>query len=300
MGKHAILILVHNNLERVNDFFEIYDHRFYFFIHIDSKSKISNERIEMVKKSNSNIVFIGSEYKVNWGGFNFLKAILLLCKKAVDYGGFDYIHSTSESNLPIKTKNEFVDFFEKNRGYQFIEHFPLETDKWYLGGLNRFNLYNLYDTFNAKTKIGNFTINKIKTAQKLIGINRDIKKRIPNLFGGSCWFSLTHDCVSYCLNYLDTHPEFLKCFKYSHCPEEALFQTVILNSPFKDQVINDHLNYIDWEFRNGNSPANLDLSDLPILLDSEKLSARKIIPGISDQLKVEILASLRDRKFAND
>ncbi|MBW3468318.1 beta-1,6-N-acetylglucosaminyltransferase [Arthrospiribacter ruber] len=289
MEKHAILFIVHNNLERIEDFFKIYDHRFYYFVHIDKKCNIEPDRIRKIKSKNENVVYIGSEYTVNWGGFNFLKTIIFLVEKALNYGGFSYIHTTSESNLPIKSNSFFIDFFNQNNGREFIEHFPLESDKWFRGGLYRFNLYNLYDFFNAKTKIGKVMINKLLNFQDFIGVNRNILKKIPNLYGGSCWFSLTSKCLEFCLNYINQNPKFIKAFQYSHCPEEAFFQTIIINSEFRDFVVNDHLNYIDWEFRNGNSPANLDSSDLPKLLNSEKLTARKIVPGVSDQVRLDIL-----------
>ncbi|EOZ96377.1 exopolysaccharide gene cluster protein [Indibacter alkaliphilus LW1] len=294
--KHAILFISHKNLERIFDYFKIYDDRFYYFIHIDTKSKFDKSRLDKIKSSNKNVVYIGSEVKVNWGGYNYLEAMFLLIKKALAYTNFDYIHTTSEANLPIKTCEEFIGFFNENKGKLFLENFPVPSGKWMNGGLDRFNLYSPHDLLNAKTRFGNFLINKITYIQKLFGVNRNINKTIEQLYGGSCWFSLTQECLKFCMEFIETNPEFLKAFKNTHCPEEAFFQTLIMNSKFKNQVVNDHLNYIDWEFRNGNSPANLDLSDLDKVLKSSSLTARKIVPGVSDSLRLEIMRNLKISK----
>jgi len=49
--------------------------------------------------------------------------------------------------------------------------------------------------------------------------------------------------------------------RYTFVPEETNFHTVVLNSPFKDHVVNRRLRYVDWRYRNGNYPANLNESD---------------------------------------
>ncbi|NGY93813.1 beta-1,6-N-acetylglucosaminyltransferase [Bacillus megaterium] len=36
-------------------------------------------------------------------------------------------------------------------------------------------------------------------------------------------------------------------FKYVLIPDEIFFQTILLNSKFKDEIINDNLTYINWE-----------------------------------------------------
>lgn len=300
MAKHALLFLVHSNLDRLYDYVDIYDENFYYFIHVDKKSDISKTEMMKLKSTHKNIIYVDSEIKVYWGGYSFLKALLILIQKAIDYGKFDYIHTTSESNLPVRPAKEFISFFEENNGKQFLENFPIESAKWNKAGLYRYNLYCPYDQFNAKTKFGKFILNRLLAFQERIKVNRNIQKKIPHLYGGSCWFSLSYECASYTMSYIKKNPEFLRCFHLTHCPEEVFFQTLIMNSSFKNQVINDNLNYIDWEYRNGNSPANLDLSDMQKIMESGKFTVRKLIPGVSDELREEIIAYLEERILLND
>ena len=54
-----------------------------------------------------------------------------------------------------------------------------------------------------------------------------------------------------------------------------MFQTIIMNSPFKDKVVNDNLRYIVWPSAFDSSPINVVKSDFPKLKTSPQLFARK-------------------------
>jgi len=101
--------------------------------------------------------------------------------------------------------------------------------------------------------------------------------------------------MKYAVNYADENPKFMKSLENTFAAEEIYFQTVLMQSPFQNDLVNDNLFYIDWEFRNGNSPANLDISDLEKLKASEKLFARKIQAPISDNLKRELIKYLKTK-----
>ncbi|RQP16427.1 MAG: glycosyl transferase, partial [Parapedobacter sp.] len=62
--------------------------------------------------------------------------------------------------------------------------------------------------------------------------------------------------------------------KYSWAPDEFFFQTMLYNSPYRENIINDNLRYINW---NGgkSSPKILTTEDLTVLKASRKFFARK-------------------------
>lgn len=294
MNKHAILIIAYKNIEQILEYIDLLDDDFCFYIIIDSKGKISKERISKLR-SNSRVRFVEEEYKINWGGKSFFDAVLLLAREALKDRDIKYFHTSSESDLPLQSPKYIKKFFIENEGKQFLDFFSIPTDRWVGGGLDRYNRYNLYDQFNAKTKFGFKIIMSLLKLQKIIGINRDITKYSTPLYGGSVWFSLSYSCMKYAVNYADENPKFMKFLENTFCPEEMYFQTVLMQSPFKNDLVNDNLFYIDWEFRNGNSPANLDISDLEKLKASEKLFARKIQVPISDNLKRELIKYLKTK-----
>ena len=67
MGKHAYLIMAHNQVELLKKLIECLDHeRTDIFVHIDKKSKIEASDLEQcVKKSK---MYFTDRIKVTWGG----------------------------------------------------------------------------------------------------------------------------------------------------------------------------------------------------------------------------------------
>lgn len=78
----------------------------------------------------------------------------------------------------------------------------------------------------------------------------------------------------------------------STCAEEVFFQTLIMNSPFRDTIQKDvTLRYINW---NANpAPKYLDIDDYAEILKSNSLFCRKIdsIQSASLIEKLELLCS---------
>jgi hypothetical protein len=294
MNKHAILVVAYKNIEQILEYIDLLDEDFYFYIHVDTKLNISEERIEKLRE-NKNVKFVESLYKVNWGGKKFIEVLLFLAKEALKDKNIKYIHTASESDLPLQSPKYIKEFFIKNDGKQFMDIFSLPDDRWPNGGLDRFNKYHLYDEFNAKTKTGFKIIMFLLKIQGILGVNRNSVKNIPPLYGGSTWVSLSYSGMEYAVDYAEKNPKFMKSLEWTFAPEEIYFQTVLMQSPFRKDVVKEHLFYIDWDFRNGNSPAHLDISDLEKLKASDKLFVRKIQAPISDGLKAELIKYLKTK-----
>lgn len=294
MNKHAILVGAYKNIEQILECIDLLDDDFYFYIHIDSKSRISEERINILRTI-KNVKFIEKIYNVNWGGKKFIDILLLLAKEALKDKDIKYFHTASETDFPLKSSSYIKEFFIENKGKQFLDIFSLPTERWPNGGLDRFNKYNFYDQFNAKTKAGFKIINILLKIQSFVGVNRNFTSKAPPLYGGSTWLSLSYSCMEYAVNYADEHPKFMKSLENTFAAEEIYFQTVLMQSPFKNDLVNDNLVYIDWDFRNGNSPAHLDISDLDKLKASQKLFVRKIFSPTSDTLKIELSKYLKSK-----
>ncbi|MDN3686552.1 beta-1,6-N-acetylglucosaminyltransferase [Cyclobacterium jeungdonense] len=281
--KHAILFLAYKNIDHLVEYINCLDDDFLFYIHLDKKSKIKSASIEKLYRQ-KNVEIISREYSVNWGGLNLLKALLLLAKEALKNKEIGYLHSMSGQDFPIKSCKEIKNFFKEHKGKQFIEHFPLPSNRWAGGGMNRLDYYNFYDVFNKKTKLGTQLISASLKIQKFLGFKRKPFAAFPKLYGGSVWWSLSSCCVSYVINLLDKDPAIMERMKHTHCPEEILFQSVLMNSHFEPSIIGKTMTLVLWEYRNGNSPATLDKSDLQKVLKSNKLFARKFEYPVSKEL----------------
>jgi hypothetical protein len=285
--KQGILISAYKNLNHIEEIINFFNDDFAFYIHIDKKSKLPETDIKKLK-ANKKVVLVSRHYTTNWGGVNTLKSFLLLIKEALKNPDIEYLHIISGGDFPIKTNNYFADFFEQNKGKEFLEHFPLPSTRWTDGGMNRVNHYNLYDIFNAKSYIGVRAISQTLKFQKALKVKRNLSDSLPKLHGGSTWWSLSNKCLKYVIDYTEREPELLERLKYSFCSEEIYFQTVIMNSSFKNNVVNDSLRYISWEYKHGTIPAALDEGDFEILKKSNHLFARKFEYPVSIKLLNEL------------
>lgn len=290
----AILITAYKNYSHLCDLVKFFNNNFSIYIHVDKKSLITNEELELLRQY-PNVKYTSKAYNINWGGINHLLAILHLSREALKDRSNKYFHLITGHDYPIKTVSEFSNFYDSNKDKDFMEFFPLPYNPWPEGGLDRLSRYNLYDCIDGRSGWGELLIKRFSKIQKAIGFKRPFYKGFPTLYGGSTYWSLRRKSLEYIFQYIDTNPKYIKRFKYSFCSEEIFFQTILLNSPLKDNIVNDNLRFIVWEKRNGNFPANLDNSDYQDIINSHALFARKFEYPVSEQLLDDIKTLLNKR-----
>lgn len=279
----AILITAYKNAKQIENIIDFFGLDFNIYIHIDYKSKEKNE-IKRKLSTKKNVKYVSDKYKINWGGINHLLAILELAQQALLEKNNQYFHLITGHDFPIKTKEQFTLFYNEHKDHNFIENNPLPYSPWPEGGLDRLSRYNFYDIIDARSGWKEIFVKRISKLQKSLGITRKFKKDFPPLFGGSTYWSLNRSALGYVFEYMKTNPSFLKRFKYTFCSEEIFFQTILMNSPIKNSIINNNLRFIVWENRNGNFPANLDMSDYSDISKSDALFARKFEFPVSSGL----------------
>ena len=270
--KQGILVTAYKRPEWLYRVIEQLGQDFSFFIHVDRKTPLRDqERFRELSRSHGNVTFVSNSYKVNWGGFNHLQAILLLSERALE-SGMEYCHLITGQDYPVKSASYFGQELTKEISY--IDYFELPSIYWG-GGLDRMTLFHLNDVLNRKTIGGKASLVLLAAIQRLFRVERSLPNNV-GLYGGSTYWSLNRACLDYVLDFIKRDPSFLDCFRYTFCPEEMFFQTVLLNSPLRDTLVNDNLRYILWEKRYGSYPAILDSSDVGPILSSTALFARKI------------------------
>lgn len=72
------------------------------------------------------------------------------------------------------------------------------------------------------------------------------------------------------------------------CGEEIFFQTILLNSSFKNNIVNNHLRYMDWNAPTGTLPKILSADDFEKIYKKDFLFCRKVDSTISKALMDEI------------
>lgn len=284
MDKHAYLIMAHNNFEILEKTLKLLDdERNDFYIHIDKKVKnFDFEKFKsFIRKSK---IFFTDRIDVKWGHFSQIQCELILLKEATK-NNYSYYHLISGVDMPIKPKNEIYNFFENNKGKEFINfQSKIYNEKFN----NRFNVYHLFpNSSRSKLKKILILIEKFSLLlQKLLKVNR-IKKMSIKFQKGDNWFSITDNFAKYIL---EKEHWIKNAFKFTSCCDEIFLQTLIINSFFQENLYNKEFDnnsiysikrYIDW---NRGTPYIFRKEDFNNLINSEALFARKFDLNIDKEI----------------
>ena len=231
--KIAYLITAYNNYNHLKRLVSaLNDDNVVFFIHIDKKSKMPDTLDEF-----DNIVFIKRE-EVWWGGWSHLDAIIRLVRTAISYN-FDYYVLLSGTDYPIRPNSFLYEKLSSGGEYigiyeGFCDHKPESRVKYYY-----------FDCFDRRN------LGSIKTVFFILSewtMKVFFKKKahpFKQIYHGSTWWALSHDCLTYVLNQIDLNKNYVGFYKTCWCPEESFFQTIIGNSPFFSKC-KTTLTYTDW------------------------------------------------------
>lgn len=271
MKKHAICIQCHNKPEQINQIIDFFDKDcFDIFIHVDKKSDILDKINQLTN------VYFCTRHDVKWGRFSQVEATIELLN-SLDETKYSYIHLISGNDFPIKNSRFIYEKLNESNK-EFIECNKLpEMSTWSWGGLDRYLVYYpqwiihrpnkkimrvlrvLYREFIMRTKI----------------FQR--KKRVAeNFYGGSSWFSLTGNCVSWIKKYLKNNQNYINYFKHGICVDEIFFSTLVQMSPYKNNITNDPYRFMIWKGSTSGGPFELKKENIPDMIASKNIFARKI------------------------
>ena len=295
-----------------------------FVLHISKTSeKGLFKELVCLLKNKRNVHFCKREDGTH-NSFGVIKGILnalnLLIKTNVE---FDYVNLISGQDYPLKTNEYINDFFKNNNGKQFIEHWPLFPDKhsefynnhpWgnhrQLYRIEHFNIkflgkkhsipeiesgrlisHNLYNTLKIFIYETPKYIREKKWREEalLLFFSRILphKRKIPQnfeIYGGKTWWSITKDCAEYIANYAKVNKKFNNFFKYTLIPDEMYFQTLLLNSPYKNKIENNFMREVELEGGDGTHPIFFTSSHFERLKNTKSLFARKFDTNIDSEI----------------
>lgn len=212
----------------------------------------------------------------------------------------DHVIVMSGQDFPIKSTEELLKFASQHIGKSFLEYRSQPNKEWNI--LNRVIKYHFHDlvipeSINAifhKLAGYFFDVSKLRNQifcyilQRFVNFFLPIKRYLIHnytIYWGSQRQMISMPHLKYLVDFSLTRKwkRTIKAFKTTAWPDELFFQTILLNSPNKDNIINEMLRYIDrkkWPWL----PRILDMSDLEALLYSDKLFARKLDLDISPEL----------------
>jgi hypothetical protein len=239
---------------------------FDFYIHVDKKMDI-NSHLFLAKIPN--VYLIKDRVNVIWAGYKTVEATLRSVKEIFNTGrNYDYVHLMSGQDYPIKSASYIHDFFEANKGKEFLlfEHF----DEWAAESYPRIREYHFTNYNFPGRYYFQWMMNKVLPARK---------SPLPmEYYGASMFWALTSNCLQYIIDLMEKNGRFRRFMQFTWGSDEFIFQTLVLNSSFKTNVINDNLLFLDRD-KGASHPNVLTYSHLNEILDSNKLFARKFDLG---------------------
>ena len=116
------------------------------------------------------------------------------------------------------------------------------------------------------------------------------------MYGGSdsSWWTITADCAAYLSNYFKVNPAVTNKLRYTWGIDEVIVATILMNSPYRDTIINNNYRYIKFTDNSGH-PDVLTMSDYADLVRSGMFFARKFDLNVD----AEVLYKLQKTVAAN-
>lgn len=273
----AYFILVHRLPEQFKRLFRsIYDADNQYLIHLDKKSDpvtVSNVRSFLEDYANA---YILESENVVWGGYSMVQAELNGMQYLLSVNAqWDYFINLSGQDFPLQPQDHIRDFLGKNRGRNFI--------KVANQVIERPDTMNRVDNYYTETATGFSGVPR----------KRPFMEEVVPYIGGQ-WMILTRACCAFLCNSSETK-KFEDYYKNTLIPDESFFQTVLMNSSFDGEIVNDDKRAIIW-IPDGDiklRPKTFTLTDESFLLEGDHLFARKFDDNVDDDILDTIELRLR-------
>ena len=212
----------------------IYDAENTYLIHIDKKSEPSfHQEIRDFLSPYANVRFMPS-YDCVYYGYSTLDIDLKAIKELLNEK-WDFFLNVSGQDFPLKSQAYIRNYLESRRDKNFVQVRDIEKEWKKI-------------SYRAHWYVIELKINSRILQRKRL-LPTPIWRPYPKgyrRYGGSAWCILNREFCEYLT--LDPSYDRLKRFmKHTIIPEEEFFQTVIMNSPFKDTVINDNKRFITFQ-----------------------------------------------------
>ncbi len=242
--KHAYLIIAHHKFNQLQTLISLLDDkRNDIFVHVDKKVG----RLPFLSARSSCLIILDKRIDTRWGDVSQLKTELLLFETAykINAERYRYYHLLSGDDLPIKTNDYIHDFFERNDGKEFVGYTNMNHEQM----RNRVFQYHFLTRHYKQTGARGVLVQNLRIALETIVNALVIRREDMELKKGANWVSITDEFCRYLLSKKDF---LFKRFKHTFCCDEFFIQTLLWDSPFKDNIydLDDEYNgcvrAIDW------------------------------------------------------
>lgn len=257
--KIAYFILVHRFPEQFKRLFKaIYHPENHYLIHIDQEVDIDIEKDVKAFLENYSSAYPLKSENIEKGGYrmvqsqlNGMRYLLSRCLK------WDFFINLSDQDFPLKSQNFILEFLRRVKGKNFMKMTNQIREK--------------PDTLN---QVENY-FQEIDIGFSGVPYTRFFMKNVTSYVGGQ-WMILTRTCCEF-ICYSPEVKKFEDFYRNTLNADKSFFQTVLMNTSFKEIIINDDKRTIIW-ISNGDMKLRsktLIGSDIEFLMQGDNLFARK-------------------------
>lgn len=194
-----------------------------------------------------------------WGGFALVDATLRGIEQLVRRPSPpDYVILLTGQDYPLRSRSVIDRRLREADGRSFVHHSPLPYAAWGPdGGMGR--LANWYHVGARRRRV------RVPWQRAVPGGLQP--------YGGEAYWCLSRAAAEYVVDFTARNRSFVRFFRHVLIPDETFFHTIVLNSPLREDVVNDTLHYVDWDA--DPAPAILTEQHFERMVGSGKLFARK-------------------------
>jgi hypothetical protein len=282
----AIVVLAYHRPEQLAVLLKTLRHpQVTVYLHIDSGSEIEPFQAAVGATTVGHVVWL-PRHRSAWATIGIVDAEMEGIARAVA-DGCSYVLVISGEDFPLRPVDEIVAFTEENQHRSFVQTYPLPYEAWPLAGRQRTDFYTCTICGSRYTCIprGEDTTSM---GWPLRVLNWGLRARFmfkpprrfpPYLhpFGGQQWLNLAREAAEHVLEFTARHPDYRQYHVYTACSDEMFIQSILMGTPFaqEHEVVPDDLRFLMWT--GGDHPKTLRSEDLPEMLESTDLFARKIV-----------------------
>jgi hypothetical protein len=281
MTTQVFLIQAHKDIDQLNALVDhLRDDDFTVYVNLDRKCDLDPARVHPAARQ------VQERVDVHWGTFSQVQAVLNSLRQIVaEVPDFDKVLFLSAQDFPLLSNAALKAELAALSGRELLDTVAIGAapGQWAAGYRYR------YFYPGRATRAGRLACALANRAMRAVGIARNMPGGMQP-WGGSSWWALSRDCVRMLLDRVDGDPRLVRFFRRVACPDEMFFQTLVMNSPFRDRVLGSNFRYVQWPENGARNPKVLDEGDFDRIAASRAHFCRKLDSRASAGLMPRLLA----------
>lgn len=275
------------------------------YLHIDRRKPLAPFQRALTKSGLTHVGLL-PRHPSRWGSAQCVDAALEgLAAGVAD--GCSYFVLISGQDFPLRQTDGIVAFFESAGSTSYMSYMPVSEStagqrgqSWHGRHRTEFYTYTVRGLRELCVPRGedvSFMSWRGRVLNEGLRLRSAFRppRQHPNYarpYTGSTWWNMSRVAAQYVLGFVGEHPDFRRYHEYTLAPEELFFQSILVGTEFASryEVIDDDLRFFVWPDGAPN-PLVLTVDDLPSIVQSEKLFARKFDETV-DQAVIGQLAEV--------